>query len=448
MRPRYRIAIGLMAAPLLMMLSVTPTGAQDLLGRVVNRDAAGEVDALELLRASAETISTYDHFSGKLVASANVTQGATNQSDQEVIALKAAAPSKYSVEVLKPAIGVRVQSDGQQTMTYVGPLGRYAVNDQSNGLSDFAQSRLATMVCFDFGRLVFGSLDTESAELVIKEVTDSEYLGEETVGGQQLQHARYSAGQMTWDAWFTTGDKPRLARLKPDLSEAIARMQAMQGDPDFKFEMVFDLKDVDTESELADDAFSLEGPEGAEEVEFAKLFAPPPQPPHQLLGRKAPVFEANAPGGEPVDMGEVLGEKIVILDFWATWCGPCVAAMPKIDKVADEYADKDVVLYAVNQGEDAETVNNFLERLGIEVPVALDTEGEAAGMYSVEGLPTTVIVGKDGRVQVVHVGFSEALEDTLREELDALLEGADLAADEINEWNQEHPDDQVERGDG
>ncbi len=151
------------------------------------------------------------------------------------------------------------------------------------------------------------------------------------------------------------------------------------------------------------------------------------------------MFDALDTAGEPIDLGALMGKKVVILDFWATWCGPCVAAMPKINQVAQEYADKGVAFYAVNQGEDAETILAFLKEQELDVPVAMDPDSVAGRKYAVEGLPTSVIIGNDGRVQVVHVGFSPTLDSKLREELDALLDGKDLAADELAEWNKKRP---------
>jgi peroxiredoxin len=81
--------------------------------------------------------------------------------------------------------------------------------------------------------------------------------------------------------------------------------------------------------------------------------------------------------------------------------------------------------------EDAETIRKFLEEQKLEVPVALDIEGAVAAEYGVTGIPQTVIIGTDGKVQVVHVGFSENLQQQLTAELNDLLAGKDLAAAEL-----------------
>ena len=102
--------------------------------------------------------------------------------------------------------------------------------------------------------------------------------------------------------------------------------------------------------------------------------------------------------------------------------------MPIIEKVTDEFAEQDVRRYAVNLQEDEATIKSFLESEGINVNVLLDTDAAVQRKYLAEAIPQTVIIGKDGIVQAVHVGVSPTLEDTLRQELGVLAEGGNLVA--------------------
>ena len=81
-------------------------------------------------------------------------------------------------------------------------------------------------------------------------------------------------------------------------------------------------------------------------------------------------------------LAEHKSKNIVILDFWATWCGPCVRAMPITDKIAKQYASKGVVLYAVNQKEDAKTVRGFLSKHKLKLNVLLDSKAAARARSS------------------------------------------------------------------
>jgi thiol-disulfide isomerase/thioredoxin len=125
-----------------------------------------------------------------------------------------------------------------------------------------------------------------------------------------------------------------------------------------------------------------------------------------------------------------------MLDFWATWCGPCVKAMPDVDGVAKKFKDQGLVFYAVNCGEDIETIKAFLAQAQLDPTVAVDTKDEIGPLYKVEGIPQTVLIGKDGKVQVVHVGFSPDLGKTLTKNIEDLLAGKDLAKEAQAKWDE------------
>jgi peroxiredoxin len=105
--------------------------------------------------------------------------------------------------------------------------------------------------------------------------------------------------------------------------------------------------------------------------------------------------------------------------------------MPKVDGVAKKFADRGLVFYAVNVQEDAETIKEFLKTSELEVPVAMDADGKITESYGVSGIPQTVLIGKDGKVQVVHIGYSDRLGEQLSQQVEDLLAGKDLAAEAL-----------------
>jgi thiol-disulfide isomerase/thioredoxin len=141
---------------------------------------------------------------------------------------------------------------------------------------------------------------------------------------------------------------------------------------------------------------------------------------HPLVGRPAPQFQASFLDGQPFDLANTQG-KVVILDFWATWCPPCRKALPELIALAAEYKDRGVELFAVDVGESPDDVRAYLEEAGLDVQVVLDEDGSASGRYLVEYLPQTVIIGRDGQVAAVHVGAVQDLRGEVGQELEKLL---------------------------
>ena len=135
------------------------------------------------------------------------------------------------------------------------------------------------------------------------------------------------------------------------------------------------------------------------------------------VGRAAPLFEAVDSEGSQISLAALQG-KAVVLNFWASWCGPCVNELPLIEHLAQEQASKVSVLF-VNVGESRGTVNEFLTEHGFEFPVILDATGRIAELYGVTSLPTTYVIAPDGDIAQPIFG-----EITSAEQLQAYITGA------------------------
>jgi len=140
-----------------------------------------------------------------------------------------------------------------------------------------------------------------------------------------------------------------------------------------------------------------------------------------LVGQPAPEFELDLLSGGRFRLSEQRG-KVIVLDFWASWCGPCMQAMPQVDGVVHEFADQGVELVAVNLQEPAEQVRATLERLRLQPQVALDIDGVVAGQYAATAIPQTVIIHRDGTVARLFIGGGSQFAEQLRGALQQVVQ--------------------------
>jgi peroxiredoxin len=141
-----------------------------------------------------------------------------------------------------------------------------------------------------------------------------------------------------------------------------------------------------------------------------------------LVGRPAPEFELELLDGHKFRLADQKGQ-VVILDFWATWCGPCVQAMPQVERVAGEFKERGVRLVAVNLQETPDEIRAMLERHNLSPEVALDRDGVVAQKYGADAIPQTVIIDRDGKIARLYVGAGPKFDETLRQALEQVLAG-------------------------
>ncbi|WP_395738919.1 TlpA family protein disulfide reductase [Prosthecobacter sp.] len=140
-----------------------------------------------------------------------------------------------------------------------------------------------------------------------------------------------------------------------------------------------------------------------------------------LLNQDAKPFKLPLLSGEEFDLSKEKG-KVIVLDFWATWCGPCIKSLPgMIDEMA-ALDPKKVRFIGVNQAEDKDTVKTFLETRGWKFEVALDANQRVGQSFGVEGIPHTVVIGPDGKVAYVKTGYEPNGAKTIAEKVKKLLE--------------------------
>jgi peroxiredoxin len=138
-------------------------------------------------------------------------------------------------------------------------------------------------------------------------------------------------------------------------------------------------------------------------------------------GERAPSFNLPALGGAgSVGLASAKG-KVVYLDFWATWCGPCLVSLPALEGLRQEFPADQFQILAVNLDREPQKAQAFLAKHGIGYPSAHDPAGKLPEQYGVETMPTSFLIDRDGVVRVVHRGFRKGDVDTLRAEIRKLV---------------------------
>ena len=123
-----------------------------------------------------------------------------------------------------------------------------------------------------------------------------------------------------------------------------------------------------------------------------------------LLGLSFVAGARAAPATAPLDLDQYRG-KVVYLDFWASWCGPCKLSFPYMQQMVSRYPAGDFAVVAVNLDRERGRADAFLKQVGNRLPVVYDPSGALASKYAVKEMPSSVLIGRDGKVRYVHKGF-------------------------------------------
>ncbi len=139
-----------------------------------------------------------------------------------------------------------------------------------------------------------------------------------------------------------------------------------------------------------------------------------------LIGQKAPDFALKSSTGENLRLSEYRGE-VVMLNFWATWCGPCRQEMPLLDDLYNRYERVGFKLLGVNIDDNSQRAIDMMRELGVDFPILFDATKDVSKLYDVNAMPVTVILDREGNVRYVHKGYKPGYEEKYLNEVRALL---------------------------
>jgi peroxiredoxin len=148
------------------------------------------------------------------------------------------------------------------------------------------------------------------------------------------------------------------------------------------------------------------------------LFSQPP--PNNLVGKKAVEFTLPDVSGGEVTLQSFRG-KVVLLNFWATWCGPCREELPELDRVQEKFRKRGFAVVAVTVDNELENVRSFLKKYNLKLQAGWDRRKKVADAYKVEKMPSSYLIDRNGVIRFVHLGYSAEELKRIEVEIDEML---------------------------
>jgi thiol-disulfide isomerase/thioredoxin len=349
-------------------------------------------DGAALMKQSQEAVKRFHSL--QFVSSGVMEMGPSTKINTETVTAMV-PPGKSRIEVKTMGMTMVTISDGDTTWVYNVTAKQYVKKNAALGTA-----------------ALMAAIGMSNMPDMTKVKTTEKTVGEETIEVDGQKHDCWIVesrmpevdlpgpqGAKMTDAvsrlWI---DKKLLVDLKSSISMQVQSNQMPQA---MEIHMLTVKKDLKIDQPVADSLFQFTPPADAKEVEsvmgaaLAKV---------NLAGQAAPDFEMKGIDGKTYSLESLKG-KPVLLDFWATWCKPCSASMPLVEKLYATYKDQDLVVLAVNSGEEADAVAAFLKTSPLAYPVVLSGDSGIVAAYQVTAYPTFVMIGREGKIAAHEIGF-------------------------------------------
>ena len=137
-------------------------------------------------------------------------------------------------------------------------------------------------------------------------------------------------------------------------------------------------------------------------------------------GAPAPSFTLASRGGQDVSLGQYKGQ-VVMLNFWASWCGPCRQEMPLLESIYHKYNKMGFTMIGVNVEPDSNAANDWLKATPVSFPILYDRDSKVSKLYDVAGMPSTVIIDRSGKLRVLHRGYKPGDENEYLDSIRTLI---------------------------
>ncbi len=337
--------------------------------------------------------------------------------------LSAARPGRLAMREQGEGNGMIVVADGQQFSRGALALKKYAVGENPAALDDVFYDPLANLLLTAIGTGFFKALSSDDVyDKLTYDAIATRNLGVEEVDGRACQHLRLEQNETIWDLWVDTAEAPLFRKVAIQPKEKPGAGE--QDDKLLRVSVEYRFRDWELDPKFADDEFAFEPPSDWEKVDSLFPRLPLRNFGHQRgslteLGDSAPDVTITPLAGEAFQLSDLRG-RVVLLNFFATWCGPCKLELPDIERFWTEFhGHDDFRLFVIGREETAEAVRSFQQEHGFTFPMAADEDRAAFDRFAKESIPRTYLIDREGKIVYQCIGYD--VEKKERDKLRALL---------------------------
>ena len=327
------------------------------------------------------------------------------------------ADDQFTIYLKEPDRRTRLYCDGKNFMVALAP-DAYSEFDKPIDLQTVVTRTPVILGPYPEPVLALSMAGVDPAISLIGGMTSLRIIDREPYRDDRpaIHFAGIQADGVTWDLWISADDQPQPLRMLIDLTPMLVASGKMKIPAGYSNQIRYDFISHRMTGEVDESLFAYTPKPDAKKYESVDdyLIEQAGEPAeHSLTGKPAPAFRALDLAGKIIDSRKLKGQ-VVIIDFWATWCQPCLESMPVIEKVAATFKGKPVQLLSINTGQKRDEVKEFFAKRKSKVRTLLDPNGLIADGFQADRIPQTVIVRGDGVIETVLMGFADEADLTKR----------------------------------